>query len=165
MKLYEIAEQYRADLDALSALDLDEATVRDTLEGMQGELDDKLRAVIAYSLEVSIMAAGAAEATKRMQDRAASLERRAEWLQQYALTHMHGTGRLELATPEWCAKVAKRPPSVVIDDAGSIPDEYMRQPPTPAKQPDKAAIKEAIKAGQSVPGAHLDTTGVRLSIK
>lgn len=48
--LYEIAADYRADLAALADLDLDPQTVADTLEGMQGDLQAKLRAVIAYGL-------------------------------------------------------------------------------------------------------------------
>lgn len=165
MKLYEISAQYRADLDSLEALDLDEATFRDTLEGMQGELDEKLRAVIAYSLELGILAAGAADAAKRMKERSEALEKRTDWLRQYALTHMQATGRLELATDEWHAKVAKKPPSVVIEDASAIPDQYMRTKPAPPPEPDKAAIKAAWSAGTPVNGTRVDASGVRLAIK
>ena len=64
--LFTIVESYRADLDALNAMDIDAATYADTLDGMQGELQDKLRAVIAYSLDLEIEATGAAAASKRI---------------------------------------------------------------------------------------------------
>ena len=71
--LFTIVESYRADLDALNAMDIDAATYADTLDGMQGELQDKLRAVIAYSLDLEIEATGAAAASKRMKERAKNL--------------------------------------------------------------------------------------------
>ena len=60
--LYEIVAEYRAQLDALAELDLDAQTYADTLESMDGDLQDKLRAVIAYSLDLEIEATGAAAA-------------------------------------------------------------------------------------------------------
>ena len=62
MKLYECVAEYRAQLDALAELDLDATTYSDTLESIQGPVQDKLRAVIAYSLDLEIDATGAAAA-------------------------------------------------------------------------------------------------------
>ena len=56
MKLYEVVQEYRAQLDALAELDLDAQTYADTLESMDGDLKDKLRAVIAYSLDLATQA-------------------------------------------------------------------------------------------------------------
>ena len=160
--LYQIAADYRADLDRLADLDLDADTVRDTVEGMQGELRDKLRAVIAYSLELDIDAHGAAEASKRMSDRAKSLASRVEWLQRYALDTMQATGVAEIASDEFAAKVAKTPAKVVIAEGAHIPDEYMRT--KTITEPDKTALKAAIQAGTTIPDVYL-VTGFRLAIK
>jgi hypothetical protein len=51
-------------------------------------------------------------------------------------------------------KVKKNPPSVVIDDLTQIPTQYQRQ--KIQVDIDKVAIKAAIKAGEEVPGAHLE---------
>ncbi len=42
----------------------------------------------------------------------------------------------------------------VIDNADAVPEEYMTVKTT--YTPNKTAIKEAIKAGKEVPGAHLE---------
>ena len=110
--LYTIASQYRADLAALSDLDLDLVTFADTLDGMQGELQDKLRAVIAWGMDQSVLAQGTKEAAKRMADLAAAREKRAQWAFDYARDAMQGCGIAEIATDEFSAKVAKKPPSV-----------------------------------------------------
>nr|DAF03036.1 MAG TPA: resistance protein [Caudoviricetes sp.] len=45
--------------------------------------------------------------------------------------------------------------SVTIDDLGSLTEEYIRIPEPKA---DKTAIKKAIKAGETVTGAHIETS-------
>ena len=162
MKLYEVVQTYRAQLDALAELDLDAQTYADTLESMDGDLKDKLRAVIAYSLDLEIEATGAAAASKRMKERAESLDNRVKWLREYALRAMEATGLGEISTDEWAAKVAKKPPSVVIADGIELPAEYVRT--TVKTEPDKAALKAALAAGAVVPGVSL-VAGHRLALK
>jgi len=160
--LYEVVSSYRADLDALNALDLDAQTYADTLDGMQGALQDKLRAVIAYSLDLEIEATGAAAASKRMKERAESLDSRVKWLRDYALRAMEATGLGEISTDEWAAKIAKKPPAVVIADGIELPAEYVRT--TVKTEPDKAALKAALTAGAVVPGVSL-VAGHRIQIR
>ena len=162
MKLYEIVAEYRQQLDALAELDLDAQTYADTLESMDGDLKDKLRAVIAYSLDLEIEATGAAAASKRMKERAESLDNRVKWLREYALRAMEATGMGEISTDEWAAKVAKKPPSVVIAEGAELPAEYVRT--TVKTEPDKAALKAALAAGAVVPGVSL-VAGHRLALK
>jgi hypothetical protein len=164
MNLYEIAAEYRQQLAALADLDLPPAAVADTVEGMQGDVEVKLRAVIAYSMELDITAAGASEAAKRMQERAKALSGRVDYLRGYALKVMQDTGIPEVATAEFAAKVAKKPPSVNVLDSALIPPAYMRQPEPPPAAPDKTAIAAALKTGAVVPGCEL-VQGYRLAIK
>jgi len=162
MKLYECVAEYRAQLDALAELDLDAQTYADTLESIQGPIQDKLRAVIAYSLDLEIEATGAAAASKRMKERAESLDNRVKWLREYALRAMEATGMGEISTDEWAAKVAKKPPSVVIAEGVELPAEYIRT--TVKTEPDKAALKAALTAGAVVPGVSL-VAGHRLALR
>lgn len=162
--LYTIAAEYQADLAALADIDLDPQTVADTLEGMQGDLTDKLRAVIAYALSMCAEADSQNAAAKRMSERAKSTAARADGLLEYARTTMQATGIAEVATDEWGAKLAKKPASVNVLDAALIPPAYMRQPETPPPAPDKKAIAEAIKTGANVPGCEL-VQGYRLAVK
>ena len=162
MKLYEVVQTYRAQLDALAELDLDAQTYADTLESMDGDLRDKLRAVIAYSLDLEIEATGAAAASKRMKERAESLDNRVKWLREYALRAMEATCMGEISTDEWAAKVAKKPPSVVIAAGIELPSEYVRT--TGKTEPDKAALKAALTAGTVVPGVSL-VAGHRIQIR
>lgn len=160
--LYAIAAAYRADLAVLADLDIDPQTAADTLEGMQGEIRDKLAAVIAYSLELDIEATGTEEAAKRMADLAKSRRSRVDWLRSYALNTMQATGINEVSSDEFSAKLAKKPASVVISPNADVPLPYMRETITNA--PDKAALKKAIEAGALIEGVSLQQ-GYRLAIK
>lgn len=160
--LYNIAAEFRQQLAALSDLDMPPEAVADTVEGMSGELESKLRAVIAYSLELDVLAAGASDAAKRMSDRAKTLASRVDWLRNYALQAMQGTGIGEVSTDEFAAKVAKKPASVQIHEEAAIPIEFLRV--KTVSEPDKPAIKKFLEGGGILPCASL-VQGYRLAIK
>ena len=160
--LYQIAAEYRAQLAALSDLDMPPEVVADTVESMQGDLEAKLRAVVAYSLELEIQAVGVAEAAKRMESRRKALETRVEALRAYALREMQACGIGEVSTAEFAAKVAKKPPSVHILEGAELPEEFLRT--KTVVEPDKAALKAALQAGRDIVDVHL-ISGYRLAIK
>ena len=162
--LYTIVAEYRAGLDTLADADVDPQTVADTLEGLQGELLDKLRAVIAYALEQRAQQDAQRTAARRMAERAQNTGVRADALLTYALRAMQDAGIPSVQTDEWAAKPAKTPGRIVIDEGVTLPDEYMRTPPTPEREPDKDALGRALKAGTVLDGVRL-VTGYRLAIK
>ena len=53
---------------------------------------------------------------------------------------------------------------VVVDDVDEIPDDYMELPPVTAKA-DKKAIMTALKAGEEVPGVHIERNKSSIRIK
>jgi hypothetical protein len=81
----------------------------------------------------------------------ASKKKRLEKACLYALDNMQVksilTGKGEL-------KTKTNPPAVIIDDLTAIPSEYVTTKIDLV--PDKTAIKKAIKAGEEVPGAHIE---------
>ena len=164
MNLYEIASEYRADLGRLADLDLDSQTVADTLEGMQGALIDKLRAVIAYAMECKAEALATTDAAGRVADLAKRRHARADALTQYALDTMVSTGISQVSSAEFIARPAKTPPAVFVSDSSALPTWAWRTPDPPPQQVDKTAIREALKAGLIVPGAEL-VSGYRLAVR
>ena len=160
--LFSIVQEYRQQLDALAELDLDATTYADTLESMQGDLQDKLRAVIAYSLDLEIEATGAAAASKRMKERADSLDTRVAWLREYALRAMEACKLPEISTDEWAAKIAKTPPKVLIAEGTELTAQFIRT--TVKTEPDKTALKAALAAGAVIPGVSL-VSGHRLALR
>lgn len=157
ISLYHMTEEYRQALQELSDADLPEDVVRDTLEALGGELIKKGEAVAAFTLNLGAEIDAIKAVEKRISDRRKALEKRAENMRDYLRTNMEKAGISEIKALDgsFTAKLGKGRPSVVIDDEDALPDdsEFVRW----AKAPNKTAIADAIKAGQEVPGAHLET--------
>ncbi|MCK9554154.1 siphovirus Gp157 family protein [Aquamicrobium sp.] len=162
--LYQLAQEYRADLDHLADLDLPPEAVQDTLESLGGELEVKAQNVIAFMRNLESTADAIKEAEKRMAERRKAIEKRADSLKQYVLDTMQHNGIQKIECPLFRISIAKNPPSVEIIDERQIPTHYLTDPPPPLPQIDKKLIAQAIKDGFEVPGAKL-SQGYRLAIK
>jgi hypothetical protein len=164
MRLYEITEQFKS-LEALEVSeDIPAEVLLDTLEGLQGELQEKATNVALFSRNLESVALSIEAAAAKMLARAEVLRKRAASLDAYLLLNLQACGITKVTSPWLTISVKKNPPAVVIDHADSIPEKFWRQPETPPKVIDRKAIAAAIKAGEEVPGCHT-STGERLEIK
>jgi Siphovirus Gp157 len=90
-----------------------------------------------------------------------SYDRREEAMRELILRLMEAAGTPKLELPTGTLYTSRGRPSVKITDEGAIPDIYMRI----KKIPDKTMIKEALTAGNVVPGAHLSNAEPHLTIR
>lgn len=164
LTLYEITAEYRTAADKLADLDLPDDVVADTLESLGGELETKATSVAAFVRNLEANAAAIKEAESHMATRRKAIENRAARVRDYLLSNMMVAGVQKIESPYFKLSVRENPPAVEIFEPGLIPREFMRQPEPPPPAPDKTAIKDALKAGQDVPGCTL-TRGVRLDIR
>jgi len=153
--LHFLAAEYRSTALALADLDLPPEAVRDTLEGISGDLEHKAQnvALMARSLEAD--AAAVKQWAKDANERAKALQARADSLRDYLARCMLDCG-IEKITGPGVSLSFRASSAVVIDEPALIPVEFLRTPPPPAPEPDKTAIAAAIKAGREVPGAHVE---------
>ena len=164
MRIYEIATQFRS-LEALEASEeLPAEVIRDTLEALQGDLQEKCTNVALFSRNLESVATSIEAAAAKMLARAEVLRKRAASLDAYLLLNMQACGITKVESPWFTITRKTNPPSVIIDHADSIPERFWRQPEAPPKVIDRKAIAAAIKAGEEVPGCHT-ASGERLEIK
>src|SRR3990167_8371102 len=90
--LYEIAETYRKALETLGDMDLPEEVVKDTLEGLQGDLEAKGQNVASFCLHLEAMSEAIKIAEQKMAHRRKVLENRAENIRTYLKTCMETAG-------------------------------------------------------------------------
>jgi hypothetical protein len=165
LALYQLSDQYIQDLQRLNELDLDEQTMLDTLEGLQGGIEAKATNVAMFARNLEAMAEQIKQAEAAMYARRKALTNRAEYLRRYLLDNMRRTGISKIESPYFVISVRKNGnPALIVDDDSSIPDEYWHQPPPPPRELDKAKLKADLKEGVIVDGVRLDTAPV-LSIK
>lgn len=164
LSLYVLANEYQTAAQKLADLDVPAEVVADTLEGMAGTVEEKSVNVAMFirNLESSADQMKAVEA--EMAKRRKAVENRAASVRRYLFDNMLRCGITKIESPYFNLAIRDNPEAVVIDNAGDLPAEYMVQPETPPPSPDKKAIKDAIKSGVVVPGAHIER-GQRLEIK
>lgn len=168
LSLYAIANDYMALVAKLEALgdNPDNAqAIADTIEGERYPVEQKSRAVAAYILNLEAEAAAYAEHARKINERAAAVQKKADGLRQYLLANMERCGITEIkpdaGTVGPVLKIRRNPPAVQITEPALVPPEFWKPPKAP--EPDKAAIKAALQNGQELSFARL-TQGNRLEL-
>lgn len=164
LTLYELAAQYRTDLETLSNLELSDEAIQDTLEGMSGDLETKAHNLAAFVRNLETTAEAIKEAEVTMAKRRKVIESRIDRLKTYTLNAMIDYKIDKITSPYFVLSIAKNPPAVDVYDSAQIPAEFMRQPELPPPVPDKKAILDKLKTGTEIAGCRLNQ-GIRLQIK
>jgi len=154
--LYELTSDYTELMLLAEDPDTDPQAFADTLEGIEGELEDKADnyAKVIRSLEADAAACDAE--AKRLRAKKQTIEnniKRMKGALQYA---MQTTGKVKFKTPLFSFGIRKNPASVVIDavNVRDFPEEFIIE-----SEPilDKKALKDALKAGEDLTGlCHLE---------
>ena len=158
MTLYELTNDYMNLLELAEDPDIDEQAFMDTLEGIDGALEDKAEGYAKVIRTLEGDAAACDAESKRLRNKKQTIEnniKRMKTALQYA---METTGKTKFKTALFSFGIQKNPAAVVMDEAyiENIPERFLI-PQDP--QIDKKAIKEALKAGEDLEGiAHLEST-------
>ena len=156
MTLYEMTEDYKMLLEMAEDPDADPAVLKDTMEGIEGAIEEKAEgyAMVMKELEASELAIK--NEVDRLNARRLSISNNVRCMK-LALQHaMELTGKTKFKTQLFSFGIQKNPPAVVMDEQylENIPEKYLIQ-----QEPkiDKQKIKEDLKAGVDLEGiAHLE---------
>ena len=158
MTLYELTNDYMNLLELAEDPDIDEQAFMDTLEGIEGALEDKAEGYAKVIRTLEGDAAACDAESKRLRNKKQAIERNIDRMKKALQYAMETTGKTKFKTPLFSFNIQKNTPSVVMDEQyiENIPDRFLIH-----KDPEinRAAIKSAIKAGEDVGGiAHLEQT-------
>ncbi|NDC57956.1 MAG: hypothetical protein EBZ50_03815 [Alphaproteobacteria bacterium] len=152
------AEMLKASL--ADALALDPDLLLDTLEGETGILeivDELLLAELADAAHVEALKDAKATLDARKQRFEARQATRRALIEQAMML----LERKKLERPTATLSLSERAPSVKVEDESAIPSKFFTTKPVL----DLAAVKDAVKAGEDVPGAVLTNGSVSLTIR
>ena len=162
--LYTIAEQFKELAVLAETADEDLAVaLRDTMEGIEGEFQEKGKAIAMITLNIDGDLEAIQSQIDRLTERKRIINNRKESLKEYLRSNMDAAGITKITHPLFTITCGKGKPIVVIDDEKAIPDDFVNVKVTSA--PDKAAIAKALKDGKEVPGAHSEIGKSSISIK
>lgn len=158
------AEDVAREINALLAdypqLADDEELFRDTLEGNTrfNEIMDRL---LSELRDNETLAEAAAQRIGKIRERQTRMTHRAQFYRGLMHRLLSITGLKSVALGEAKISVCKSPDKVIITDESAIPDAFCKI----VKEPNKTAIKNAIKNGQYVPGATLSNGGTTIQVR
>lgn len=168
MKLYEIADTYRAFMAAVDAGEIPEDAVVDTLDGIEGEFEAKADSIACLIKELRLEAKDIKEEADNLYVRQKQKQARADWLARYLQANMQATGNGKIETARNRITIKKNPVSCKILDEDTVlgflqlhgmADCYKQE--TTIK---KRELLMRLKDGDEIPGAELDVSE-RIEIK
>lgn len=168
MKFYELAEQYntvRAMLDSGAAFTEDaqdydyEQALRDTLDGIGGELEDKAADIAVLIKEMNAEAAALKEEEYNLAERRKAKENRVKWLTQYLADNMQAAGLAKVDRPRATLSFRKSKGVKIYDEESFVSwaektgHSSLLNVKTTASI---SRIRDALKAGEELPGVVLE---------
>ena len=161
MSLYEIDTRIKAIIDSIYEAADEDGVVEEIdfteLKQLQEDRKAKLENIALYIKNTEAEAAAIKAEEEKLTARRKRLENKAGRLREYVINSMKENKDEPLKTAR-CEVSIKDNEKTDITDLESIPEEFIKV--KTERNPDKKAIKKAIKAGQKVPGAQIiiDTT-------
>lgn len=164
MSLYELTEEYAALQEMMYDQEVDELTLRDTLEAVWGEIEDKAdgyaKIIIGMKSDIEILR----EEEKRLEARRRHLEARAQYLKDTLEENMKAVGKTKFKTALFSFNIQKNgglQPLVIDGLIDDIPGKYLvPQPPVVNND----AVRKLLSEKQ-VDWAHLEPRGESLRIR
>lgn len=164
MRLYELTEAYEDIMNLLYDGETDEQTILDTLESIEGEIEDKAD---NYAKIIKSMLADAETIKKeedRLHGRRMSLEGRAGWLKDTLQANLEFIGKTKFKTELFSFSVSQnggKQPLTITENIEEIPGKYLI-PRNPVVNKD--AVRELLKE-KEVEWARLEPYGRHLNIR
>lgn len=163
MTIREIAADYLALIELAEDPEIDEQIWADTFEGLNGELEDKADAYATVMAELKGKAATVKAEADRLAARYKTINNSIERIKKNLEEVMKATGKTKFKTDLYSFNIQKNPASLRLADDldfATIPAEYIK---FADPEIDKAKVKEALKAGEEFPWAHMEQTeGLRI---
>ena len=156
--IYELTADMMKILSMMDDPDLDQQTLKDTMEGIEGAYEDKFDGYAAVIRQLTSYINELDEEKNRIEARKTSFENNVKKMKKIMLESMNLTGKTKFNTAKNSFWTQKNKASVVIDakSVWDIPEDFRRYKDP---EPDKTKIGEAIAAGKDFTGiAHMEQT-------
>jgi hypothetical protein len=150
MRLWEINQQIEKAIELGFDPETGEILDDSALRELEIARDEKIENICLYIKDLKAEADAIKAEKATMDARMKAATRKADSLSTYLQTMLAG----EKFKTARCAVSYRKTQSVQITDQDQIPDIYIRR--KVVEEPDKVAIKEALKAGGEIAGAYLE---------
>lgn len=159
--LYKLTNNYETVLNMLYDEDADEEMILDTLEAIEGEIEDKADNYAKIIKELEAKQNARKEEAKRLTESAKVFENRVKALKSNLFNSMKATGKTKFATDLFSFNIAKNGGKQTLTIDGEVPEEYTKT----ITENDTDKIRQALEKGEKLTFAHFEPRGESLRIK
>lgn len=152
MTLYELTGGFLELWDMIDDPDVDEAVILDTLEAIDGEIEDKADGYATVIAEAKGKADTIKAEIDRLTARKKAVENNIDRMKKSLQNAMELTGKTKFKTALFSFGIQKNPASVSIEEGAKIPERYLI-PQEP--KVDKRQLIADLKEGAEVEGCTL----------
>lgn len=159
--LYELTNDYETVLNMLYDEDIDEQMIFDTLESIDGEIEDKADGYAKIIKELETKRDARKAEAKRLTDNVALFDNKIKRLKQNLFNAMKATGKTNFTTNLFTFRIQRNGGKRTLTIDGEVPEEYTKT----VIENDTDKIRQALESGEKLPFAHLEAQGESLRIK
>ena len=158
MTLYEIDRRIDDFLSYAEDIELSEDEIKDTLDSLMMDRAEKIDNIACYYKNLAAEAEAIKLEEVKLRDRRQAIDNKADRVKAYLDRALAGN-RFESARVKVTYRKSEQ---VVVEDLDKLGKQFLRIKQT--VEPDKSLIKEVIKTGAEVEGAHLEVKN-NISVK
>lgn len=155
MTLYELTDEFVQLLEMAEDMELDRQAIRDTMDMVGMEIEDKADGYAKIIKQLEADAAGMKAEIDRLSQRKTTIERNIQRLKTSLQEAMQATGKTKFKTALFSFGIQKNPASVEIPDDAAVPSWF--KIPQPAKI-EKREVIAYLKEHGDQPWATLKQT-------
>jgi chaperonin cofactor prefoldin len=123
--LYDLTGQFKELLEMIEQGEVDPEVLKDTLEGLEGEIEYKADGYAKVIKELEGQTSVLKAEIERLSGRKSSLENNIKAMKESLQNAMQITGKTKFKTELFSFNIQKNPAKLVVDDPSNIPNVYL----------------------------------------
>jgi hypothetical protein len=163
LKLYELTQNHEALLERIYDDTIDEQSFYDSIEAIEELIQVKADGIAKINAMAEYDITALDSEIKRLTAKKKTIENGQKRLKDYLYINMSRLGIPKIKTDLFTISIRKNPAKLIIDNPEEVPTTFLTIIPEHTEI-NNAALKDALKTGEFVTGAHLEN-GESLQIK
>ena len=153
--LYDLGDAFNGVMDLVLDETMDLTVLEECLQAIETDITVKCENGIGLIRSLENLRDGMKTEAQRLTERQRVIDNRIRSIKEWYQRNLDAMGKSKVETMRGTMAVQNNPPSLKVTDAEQIPICYLTLVPA-RYEVDKDAVKTALKAGEEVPGAHLE---------
>ena len=158
--LYKLDQAWQEVINMLYQDDIDEQMIFDTIESIEGEIEDKADGYAKIIKELESKRDARKAEAKRLTDNATLFDNRIKRLKQNLFNSMKIRGKTKFTTDLFTFRIQKNGGKRALTIDGKVPKEYTKI----IVENDTDKIRQALESGKEISFAHLEPHSESLRI-